>query len=142
MQPGSVLKRLATAAAAAAAVAACVSRGVPMQKGYTTLDGALYDRVLAALRDIGGEVVAESPRRDAVTAHFSAEAARVDFLMEVSLAHRLQDVTYVQVSVWSELEAMPGEDQDYWRERFYDALDALAGAVARRPPDGGPEVPR
>jgi hypothetical protein len=145
MRKAILTLRLAAAVVAAAAAVGCVSQGVPMQKGYSTVEGALYDRILLVLRDMGGQIVAESPRRDTVTAHFSAETAKVDFLMEVSLAHHLEDVTYVQVSVWSELETMSREDQDYWRERFYDALDVVADPArqgGRRPPDSGPAVPR
>jgi hypothetical protein len=145
MHRGTVVLRIAAAAAAAAATTACISQGVPLQKGYGSVDGTLFDKVLMVLRDLGGEVMAQSPQRDAATAHFSAETATMDFFMEVSLSHRLEDVTYVQVSVWSELEQLSREDQDFWRERFYDALDAVAdGDLLRRrqPPGSGPGDPR
>jgi hypothetical protein len=144
MHRGSVVLRIAAATVAAAAMTACVSQGVPLQKGYGTTDRPLFDLVLMALRDLGGEVMAESPQRDSATAHFSAETATMDFFMEVSLHQRLADVTYVQVSVWSELEEVSREDQDYWRERLFDALDAVAGPEAarvRRPPEPGTGVP-
>ena len=145
MHRGSVVLRIAAAAAAAAAMTACVSQGVPLQKGYGDAGRPLFDLVVMVLRDLGGEVMAQSPQRDSATAHFSAETATMDFFMEVSLSHRLEDVTYVRVSVWSELEQVSREDQDYWRERFYDALDAVAVPEVvrvRRPPEPGTGVPR
>jgi hypothetical protein len=137
--------RLGSAVIAAAVITSCASQGVPLQKGYGTTDRPLFDLVLLVIGDLGGEVVARSPLRDSVSAHFSAETATMEFFMEVSLHKRLADVTYVQVSVWSELEDMSREDQDYWRERFYDALDALAGSGVQhqRQPDRLPSgVPR
>ena len=145
MNRGSVVLRIAAAAVATAAMTACVSQGVPLQKGYGDTGRPLFDLVVMVLHDLGGEVMAQSPQRDSATAHFSAETATMDFFMEVSLQHRLEDVTYVQVTVWSDLDEMSREDQDYWRERFYDALDALAGSGVQqqRPPDRLPSgVPR
>jgi len=135
----SVMRAGATAAAAVV-LAACASQGVPLQKGYGSTERPLFDLVLTALRDLGVRVVAESPARDAATAHVSAETAGIDLLMEVSLAHRLADVTYVQVAVWSEAGEVSREDQDAWRERFFAALDALA-APERRLPSRSPEPP-
>jgi hypothetical protein len=131
----------ALAASATLLVTACVSQGVPLEKGYLDSGRPLFDVVLEALRDIGADVVAESPARDAVTAHLDGDTTGTEALLEVRLDRRLEDVTYVQVSVWSEAGELPREDQDLWRERFYDALDALGGSDMRRlrrPEDAGP----
>jgi hypothetical protein len=139
MHRGNVVMRLGAAAVVAAVMIACVSQGVPLQKGYGSTAQPLFDLVVAALRDMGAQVVAQSPLRDSATGHLSAETATVDVFLEVTLTHRLADVTYVQVAVWSELETLSREDQDYWRERFYGALDALAGGEQQRP--GRPSEP-
>jgi len=136
--------RLGSVAVVAAVVTACASQGVPLQKGYGSSDRPLFDLMLLVLRDLGGEVVAQGPGQDTATAHFSAETATLDFFMEVSLHHSLEDVTYVQVAVGSELEEMSKEDRDYWRERFYEALDAVAAPEVervRRPPELTPGKP-
>lgn len=143
------LRWRAIAMSGAIVVGCATGRAVPVEQGYVDPGYDVFDLVKRAIQNIGGEVVAEVRQAGVVTGRIPAEIDGSAVLLEVSIDRRGGgDESWVRASARTEFEDTPKEDLEYWRQRFFEELDALAadllGQLDRRrlgrPPDA-PEPP-
>ena len=122
-----------------ALAAGCLARAVPTQRWYVDRDRRVFDLVLTAIRDVGGQVVVESRATGTATGFFPEEIAGHAVYVDVTIEER-EDEAEVRAETRAQSTSVAREDLDQWRQRFFDALDAMAGEAAGGPISHGPRA--
>ena len=140
---GGLGRGAVSASMVATAVAGLMSLGcastssrLSAEQVYVGSRERVFELVALAVRQLGGEVIGQFPTAGALIGRFDADTSGLAFTLEVSLEREGFDLTTVRAAVTPEVDGTPIEDLEFWRDRFFETLDALAlsaGVTVGRP---------
>jgi hypothetical protein len=131
---GWALAELAALVLVGLATLGCASTSsrVSAEQVYVGSGQRILELVAAAVRQLGGVVVGQFPTAGSLIGRFDADTSGLAFTLEVSLEGEGFDMTLVRAALTPEVDETPIEDLEFWRGRFFEALDALAASAGAR----------